>query len=94
MYQDKAGTVPIVARATGLGEPVIGRAYDVLLGKGAAFAVNAGLDPTRIAATIQTMQQFHILTGPAPDASSLVDRGPITAVIDELGAWTGDSRWH
>jgi ABC-type nitrate/sulfonate/bicarbonate transport system substrate-binding protein len=94
MYQDKAATVPIVARATGLGEPVIGQAYDVLLGKGAAFAVNAGLDPTRIARTIQTMQQFQILTWSAPDPATLVDRGPITAVIDELGAWTGDSRWH
>lgn len=94
MYQDRAATVRIVARATGLSEPVIGRAYDVLLGRGAAFAVNAGLDPTRIARTIQTMQQFQILTGTPPDASALVDRGPIEAVIGELGAWTGDSRWH
>jgi ABC-type nitrate/sulfonate/bicarbonate transport system substrate-binding protein len=94
MYQDKAGTVPIVARATGLSEAVIGRAYDVLLGPQAAFAVNAGLDPARITRTIETMQQFQILTGPAPDESSLVDRGPITAVIAELGAWTGDPRWH
>ena len=94
MYQDKAATVPIVARATGLSEAVIGRAYDVLLGPQAAFAVNAGLDPTRITRTIQTMQQFQILTGATPDESSLVDRGPITAVIAELGAWTGDPRWH
>lgn len=94
MYQDKAATVPIVARATGLGETVIAQAYDVLLGKQGAFAVNAGLDPTRIARTIQTMEQFQILTGAAPDASALVDRGPITAVIDELKPWTGDPRWH
>lgn len=94
MYQDKAATVPIVARATGMTEPVIAQAYDVLLGKGAAFAVNTGLDPTRIARTIKTMQEFKILTGPAPDAAAVVDHGPITAVIDELGAWTGDPRWH
>lgn len=94
MYQDKAATVPIVARATGLSEPVIGRAYDVLLGPQAAFAVNAGLDPARIVRTIETMQQFQILTGAAPDDSALVDRGPINAVIAELGAWTGDPRWH
>jgi NitT/TauT family transport system substrate-binding protein len=94
MYQDRAATVRIVARATGLSEPVIGRAYDVLLGPQAVFAVNAGLDPTRIARTIQTMQQFQILTGAAPDDASLVDRGPITAVIGELGAWTDDPRWH
>ncbi len=94
MYQDKAAAVSIVARATGLSERVIDRAYDVLLGKQAVFAVNAGLDPTRIARTIQTMQQFQILTGAAPDEPLLVDRGPIMAVIDELGAWTGDPRWH
>jgi ABC-type nitrate/sulfonate/bicarbonate transport system substrate-binding protein len=29
-----------------------------------------------------------------PDEASLVDRGPITAVIAALGAWTGDPRWH
>lgn len=94
MYQDKAATVPIVARATGFGEPVIAQAYDVLLGKSAAFAVNTGLDPTRIERTIQTMQQFQILPATAPDASALVDRGPITVVIGELGTWTGDPRWH
>ena len=43
---------------------------------------------------IQTLQQFQILTGAAPDEAALVDRGPITAVIAELGAWTGDPRWH
>ena len=94
MYQNRAATVPIVARATGMTELVIGRAYDVLLGPQAVFAVNAGLDPTRIAGTIQTMQQFQILSGAAPDEAALVDRGPITAVIAELGAWTGDPRWH
>lgn len=94
MYEDRDATVRIVARSTGLSEPVIGRAYDVLLGPQAAFAVNAGLDPTRIARTIQTMQQFQILTGTAPEVSSLVDPGPIEAVVGELGAWTGDPRWH
>ncbi|TMQ22915.1 MAG: ABC transporter substrate-binding protein [Deltaproteobacteria bacterium] len=94
MYQDKAGTVPIVARATGLSEPAIGRAYDVLLGQQGVFSVNAGLDPARITRTVQTMQQFKILTGAAPSESSLVDRGPISAVIRELGPWTGDPRWH
>jgi ABC-type nitrate/sulfonate/bicarbonate transport system substrate-binding protein len=94
MYQDRAATVPIVARATGMTEPVIAQAYDVLLGKQGAFAVNTGLDATRITRTIQTMQQFKILNGAAPGESSLVDRGPISAVVGELGAWTGDPRWH
>jgi len=94
MYQDRAATLPIVARATGLSEQVIGRTYDLLLGKQAAFAVNTGLDATRITRTIQTMQQLQILTGPAPSEASLVDRGPISAVVGELGAWTGDPRWR
>jgi len=94
MYQDKAATVQIVARATGLSEQVISRAYDLLLVKHGAFAVNAGLDPTRITRTIQTMQQFQILTGTAPSEPQLVDRGPISAVIRELGAWAGDPRWR
>jgi ABC-type nitrate/sulfonate/bicarbonate transport system substrate-binding protein len=94
MYQDRTATVRIVARATGLSEQVIGQAYDLLLGKQGAFAVNVGLDPTRITRTIQTMQQFQIVTGAAPSEPSLVDRGPISAVIGELGAWTGDPRWR
>ncbi|HEX8112302.1 MAG TPA: hypothetical protein VF516_31430 [Kofleriaceae bacterium] len=40
------------------------------------------------------MQQFQILTGAAPGEPSLVGRGPIMAVIGELGAWTGNPRWH
>lgn len=94
MYQDRAATVRIVAAATGMSEPVITRAYELLLGQEGVFSVNASLDPDRIAATIQAMQQFKILTGPAPEAASLVDRGPISAVVSELGAWTGDPRWR
>jgi hypothetical protein len=58
------------------------------------FAVNAGLDPVRISHTVETMQQFQIVTGAVPDAAALLDRGPMTSVIAELGAWTGDPRWH
>jgi hypothetical protein len=94
MYQDKASTVQIVMKATGFGEEVIGQAYDVLLGRQGVFPVNAGLDPTRIARTIQTMQQFKILSGTAPTESSLVDAGPISAVVSQLGALAGDPRWH
>ena len=94
MYQDKAATVPIVAKATGFSQQVIGKAYAVLLGQEGVFPVNEGLDPARITDTIQTMRQYKILTGTAPAESSLVDTGPISAVISQLGAWTGDPRWN
>jgi ABC-type nitrate/sulfonate/bicarbonate transport system substrate-binding protein len=94
MYQNRNDTVPIVARATGFTEQVIGQAYDVLLGQQGVFPVNTGLDAARIATTIQTMQQFKILNGTAPSESSLVDTGPISAAVGQLGAWTGDPRWH
>jgi hypothetical protein len=58
------------------------------------FPVNEGLGPARINDTIQTMRQYKILTGTAPGESSLVDTGPISPVISQLGAWTGDPRWN
>jgi hypothetical protein len=32
------------------------------------------------------MKQYKILSGPEPSESSLVDTGPITAVINKIGA--------
>ena len=94
MYRNKAATVPIVAHATGFSQQVIGQAYDVLLGHEGVFPVNQGLDAAHIATTIQTMERYKTLTGTAPAVSSLVDTGPISAVVRQLGVWTGDPRWH
>jgi NitT/TauT family transport system substrate-binding protein len=94
MYSSKAATVPIVATATGFAASIIANAYDTLLGSEGVFPVNAGLDPARISATLATMSQYKIVTGTAPAESSLVDAGPIDAVVKQLGAWTGDPRWH
>jgi NitT/TauT family transport system substrate-binding protein len=94
MYKNKAATVRIVADTTGFSQQVIGQAYDVLLGREGVFPVNQGLDAAHIATTIQTMQRYKTLTGTAPAVSSLVDTGPISAVVSQLGAWTGDPRWH
>jgi len=94
MYKNKAASVRIVAQATGFSQPVISQAYDVLLGREGVFAVNQGLETARIAQTIQTMQHYKTLTGTAPAAASIVDTGPISAVVSQLGAWTGDPRWH
>jgi len=94
MYQDRSRTVTIVAQATGFSEQVIGQAYDELIGRAGVFPVNASLDAERITRTIQTMRQFKIVASTASAGSPLVDRGPIAAVIGELGAWTGDPRWR
>jgi ABC-type nitrate/sulfonate/bicarbonate transport system substrate-binding protein len=94
MYQHEAATVRTVAVTTGFSQQVIKQAYAVLLGKEGVFPVNQGLEPSRISQTIATMRQHKVLTGPAPAESTLVDAGPIDAVVHKLGAWTGDPRWH
>jgi len=94
MYKNKAAAVRIVAQATGFSPQVISQSYDVLLGQEGVFPVNQGLEEARIAKTIQTMQQYKTLTGTAPAVSSIVDTAPISAVISQLGTWTGDPRWH
>lgn len=94
MYQHKAATVPIVAQATGFSQAVISQAYDVLLGQEGVFPVNEGLDAARVTATLQTIKKYKIATGNVPAESAPVDAGPITAVVNQLGAWKGDPRWH
>lgn len=86
MYTHKAAVVPIVAKSTGYPASVISKAYDVLLTQEHVFPVNSGLNPTTITDTIATMKKYKILTGTAPSESSLVDTGPIDAVISKLGS--------
>ena len=85
MYQHEAATVRVAAAATGFTQPVISQAYAVLLGREGVFPVNQGLAASRISQTIQTMRQYKVLTGTAPAESTLVDAGPINAVIHKLG---------
>jgi len=40
------------------------------------------------------MKQYKVVTGNVPAEPALVDAGPITAVVSQLGAWKGDPRWH
>jgi len=94
MYQQKAATVSIVAKNTGDTTTTIGKAYDVLLGTEGVFPVNTGLSASVITSTIATMKQYKILSGPEPSEASIVNTGPITAVIGKLGTWTGDPRWN
>jgi ABC-type nitrate/sulfonate/bicarbonate transport system substrate-binding protein len=86
MYTNKAATVSIVAKNTSDTPATIGEAYDVLLTKEGVFPLNSGLSMARISATIATMKQYKILTGAEPTARSLVNTGPVNAVISKLGS--------
>lgn len=92
MYTHKAAVVPIVAKNEGYSASVISKAYDVLLTQEHVFPVNSGLDAATITDTIATMKKYKILTGgTAPTESSLVDTGPIDAVLAKLGTQASSS---
>jgi NitT/TauT family transport system substrate-binding protein len=90
MYSHEAATVAIVAKNTGYTTATIKKAYQVLLSTEGVFPVNSGLSASRITGTIATMKQYKILTGPAPAEASLVNTGPIDAVLGKLGTLTGN----
>ena len=85
MYSNEAATVSIVAKNTGDTTAAISKAYSVLLTQEGVFPLNSGLDLTRISDTIATMKKYKILTGTEPSVSSLVNTGPVGAVVSKLG---------
>lgn len=86
MYANEPATVSIVAKNTGDSAATISRAYSVLLTREGVFPLNSGLDLARIGSTIATMKKYKILVGAAPPVSSLVNTGPVDAVIGRLGS--------
>jgi NitT/TauT family transport system substrate-binding protein len=88
MYKNEAATVSVVAKNTGDSAATITKAYGVLLTQEGVFPLNSGLDTARISATITTMKKYKILTGTEPSVSSLVNAGPVNAVIAKLGSMT------
>lgn len=94
MYDNKAETVRIVARATGFDETTISQAYDELLTRQGVFPVNSGLNPDRITATIGKMRELGILEKDPPALDRLLDTEPITAAIGQIGELSGDPRWR
>jgi len=86
MYKNEAATVSVVAKNTGDSAATITKAYGVLLTQEGVFPLNSGLDTSRISATITTMKKYKILTGTEPSVSSLVNAGPVNAVIAKLGS--------
>jgi len=92
MYNNKQETVRIVADATGYDDSIISEAYDILLTQRQIFPLNTGLDPDRIRSTVDTMRQLGILEGEAPPVDRLVDTGPATDAIKQLGEISGARR--
>jgi ABC-type nitrate/sulfonate/bicarbonate transport system substrate-binding protein len=94
MYQNKPETVRIVAATIGFDEGVTAAAYDELLTRQGVFPVNTGLDRARINATTGQMRALGILERDPPSFEQLVDTGPVTAAVAQLGQETGDPRWR
>jgi ABC-type nitrate/sulfonate/bicarbonate transport system substrate-binding protein len=92
MYNNKGETVRIVADATGYDDSIIAAAYDILLTQQQIFPLNTGLEPDRIRSTVETMRQLGILEGEAPPIDRLVDTGPATDAIKQLGELGGTRR--
>lgn len=92
MYSNKDETVRIVADATGFDDSIISESYDILLTERQIFPLNTGLDTDRIGATVDTMRQLGILEGDAPSIDRLVDTGPASDAIKQLGERTGTRR--
>jgi hypothetical protein len=85
MYQNRADTVRIAAKATGFSASVIDKTYEVLLGQNRAFPVNDGLEDQRLTYTITRMKALGLLKGKEPALAQSVDRRPIMQALDTLG---------
>jgi ABC-type nitrate/sulfonate/bicarbonate transport system substrate-binding protein len=85
MYQDKAETVRIAAKATGFNASVIDTAYDVLLVNNKVFPLNDGLELTRLTYTTRKMRALGLLKDQVPDLAQLIDRGPLIQALGTLG---------
>ena len=85
MYQNKADTVRVAAKATGVSASVIDKTYEVVLAQNRAFPVNDGLEDQRLTYTIARMKSLGLLQGKEPTLAQLVDRRPIMQALDTLG---------
>jgi hypothetical protein len=85
MYQYKADTIRIAAKATGFSIAVIDKTYERLLVNNTIFPLNDGLEDQRLTYTITKMKSLGLFKGKAPDLAQLVDRRPITQALDTLG---------
>jgi ABC-type nitrate/sulfonate/bicarbonate transport system substrate-binding protein len=92
MYDNKDETVRIVADATGFDDSIISESYDILLKDRQVFPLNTGLDPDRIKSTIDTMGQLGILENGPPPVDRVLDTGPATDAIKQLGERAGSRR--
>lgn len=87
MYDEEAKVIPIIAKATGMSNEVITKAWTVYMQDVKAFAKNEGLDQSSLDYTLKRMKQLGTLRpGATPDITQLVDRKPITQAVKNLGS--------
>jgi ABC-type nitrate/sulfonate/bicarbonate transport system substrate-binding protein len=94
IYGNRTQAVADIAQATGYPASEISKAYDRLIVQDGVFPVNQGLQADRIRFTLGKMGQLGLLPAGAPNLTTVVNRGPISAAVQSLGAWKGDPRWH
>jgi len=94
IYANRPAAVRDIAEATGFPPAEIDKAYERLIAKDGVFAVNQGLQASRIQYTVGRMQQLGLLPAGPPDLGTVVDRGPIDTAVQRLGEMKGDPRWH
>jgi NitT/TauT family transport system substrate-binding protein len=94
IYANRTRAVSEIAEATGFPPAEIDKAYDRLIVKDGVFAVNQGLQASRMRYTVGRMQQLGLLPAGPPDLGTAVDRGPIDTAVQRLGEMKGDPRWH
>lgn len=86
MYSDRETVVPIIAGATGMDEEIIDAAWEVYMEEVCAFPVDEGLEADRLEYTVQRMEEMSTLAeGVQVDLDEMVDRGPVTTAVENLG---------
>lgn len=85
MYENRDKTVEIVAETTGFDQEVIDSAYETVLVEHEAFPVDEGLEEDRLNYTLGRMEELDLLGAGTPNLSEVVDRGPISKAVKDLG---------
>jgi NitT/TauT family transport system substrate-binding protein len=92
MYENREKTVEIVAETTGFDQEVIDNAYETLLVEHKVFPVDEGLEEDRLNYTMGRMEELDLLGAGRPNLSDVVDRGPISRAVEDLGPAEGGSQ--
>jgi ABC-type nitrate/sulfonate/bicarbonate transport system substrate-binding protein len=85
MYQHKADTIRMAAKATGFTVGVIDKTYERLLVNNTIFPLNDGYRGSTADVYDNQDEVARVVQGKEPDLAQLVDRRPITQALEALG---------